>query len=67
MHSIVWLRPSKQIRAPLYSFKQKKQRRWIVSVNHRESECDADDPVDHQIWYHLRACSHILCCSYRTS
>lgn len=28
----VWLRPSKQIRAPLYSLKQKKQRRWIVSV-----------------------------------
>jgi 1,3-beta-glucan synthase len=27
----VWLRPSKQIRAPLYSLKQKKQRRWIVS------------------------------------
>jgi len=29
---IVWLRPSKQIRAPLYSIKQKKQRRWIVSL-----------------------------------
>ena len=27
---IVWLRPSKQIRAPLYSIKQKRQRRWIV-------------------------------------
>jgi hypothetical protein len=26
----VWLRPSKQIRAPLYSIKQKRQRRWIV-------------------------------------
>ncbi len=27
---LVWLRPSKQIRAPLYSIKQKRQRRWIV-------------------------------------
>ena len=27
----VWLRPSKQIRAPLFSTKQKRQRRWIVS------------------------------------
>lgn len=27
---LFWLRPSKQIRAPLYSLKQKKQRRWIV-------------------------------------
>lgn len=27
----VWLRPSKQIRAPLFSIKQKRQRRWIVS------------------------------------
>ena len=26
----VWLRPSKQIRAPLYSIKQKRQRRWII-------------------------------------
>ena len=26
----VWLRPSKQIRAPLYSMKIKKQRQWIV-------------------------------------
>jgi hypothetical protein len=26
----VWLRPSKQIRAPLYSMKVKKQRRWMV-------------------------------------
>lgn len=27
---LVWLRPSQQIRAPLYFSKQKKQRRWIV-------------------------------------
>lgn len=27
---VVWLRPSKQIRAPLYSMKQKRQRRKIV-------------------------------------
>ncbi|KAG6849623.1 1,3-beta-D-glucan synthase [Arthromyces matolae] len=27
---LFWLRPSKQIRAPLYSIKQKKQRRWLV-------------------------------------
>ncbi|THH32853.1 hypothetical protein EUX98_g1321 [Antrodiella citrinella] len=27
---LFWLRPSKQIRAPLYSLKQKRQRRWIV-------------------------------------
>ncbi|KAF9078383.1 1,3-beta-glucan synthase [Rhodocollybia butyracea] len=27
---LFWLRPSKQIRAPLYSFKQKRQRRWII-------------------------------------
>jgi len=27
---LFWLRPSKQIRAPLYSMKQKRQRRWIV-------------------------------------
>lgn len=27
---LFWLRPSKQIRAPLYSLKQKKQRRWII-------------------------------------
>ena len=27
---IVWLRPSKQIRSPLFSTKQKRQRRWIV-------------------------------------
>ncbi|KAG5635057.1 hypothetical protein H0H81_012577, partial [Sphagnurus paluster] len=26
----VWLRPSKQIRAPLYSIKQKRQRRWLI-------------------------------------
>ncbi|KAI0767675.1 1,3-beta-glucan synthase [Fomes fomentarius] len=32
IHSMMlfWLRPSKQIRAPLYSIKQKRQRRWIV-------------------------------------
>lgn len=29
----VWLRPSKQIRAPLYSIKQKRQRRMIVSLD----------------------------------
>jgi 1,3-beta-glucan synthase len=28
--SAVWLRPSKQIRAPLFSTKQKRQRRWMV-------------------------------------
>jgi len=28
--SPVWLRPSKQIRPPLFSTKQKRQRRWIV-------------------------------------
>lgn len=28
--SPVWLRPSKQIRAPLFSTKQKRQRQWIV-------------------------------------
>ncbi|KAI6038580.1 hypothetical protein EDC04DRAFT_2569660 [Pisolithus marmoratus] len=27
---LFWLRPSKQIRPPLYSTKQKKQRRWII-------------------------------------
>jgi len=27
---LFWLRPSKQIRAPLYSMKVKKQRQWIV-------------------------------------
>ncbi|KAF7972714.1 hypothetical protein HWV62_41527 [Athelia sp. TMB] len=27
---LFWLRPSKQIRAPLYSLKQKNQRRWII-------------------------------------
>ncbi|KAF4579577.1 1,3-beta-D-glucan synthase [Pleurotus pulmonarius] len=27
---LFWLRPSKQIRAPLFSIKQKRQRRWIV-------------------------------------
>ena len=27
---VVWLRPSKQIRPPLFSTKQKRQRRWIV-------------------------------------
>jgi len=27
---LFWLRPSKQIRAPLFSTKQKRQRRWIV-------------------------------------
>ncbi|KAJ7285846.1 glycosyltransferase family 48 protein [Mycena rebaudengoi] len=32
LHStmLFWLRPSKQIRAPLFSMKQKRQRRWIV-------------------------------------
>ncbi|KAG1756796.1 glycosyltransferase family 48 protein [Suillus paluster] len=32
LHStmLFWLRPSKQIRAPLYSTKQKRQRRWII-------------------------------------
>lgn len=32
LHSTIlfWLRPSKQIRAPLFSIKQKRQRRWIV-------------------------------------
>jgi 1,3-beta-glucan synthase len=29
-NSIVWLRPSKQIRAPVYTNKQRRQRRWIV-------------------------------------
>ncbi|KAF8831305.1 1,3-beta-glucan synthase [Lentinula edodes] len=28
---LLWLRPSKQIRAPLYSTKQKRTRRWIVA------------------------------------
>nr|GAT52097.1 1,3-beta-glucansynthase [Mycena chlorophos] len=27
---LFWLRPSKQIRAPLYSIKQRRQRRWII-------------------------------------
>ncbi|KAK6996025.1 putative 1,3-beta-D-glucan synthase subunit [Favolaschia claudopus] len=27
---LFWLRPSKQIRAPLYSMKQRRQRRWII-------------------------------------
>ncbi|KZP21310.1 glycosyltransferase family 48 protein [Athelia psychrophila] len=27
---LFWLRPSKQIRAPLYSLKQKRTRRWII-------------------------------------
>lgn len=27
---LFWLRPSKQIRAPLYSLKQRRQRRWII-------------------------------------
>ncbi|KAJ7216464.1 1,3-beta-glucan synthase [Mycena pura] len=27
---LFWLRPSKQIRAPLYSTKQRRQRRWII-------------------------------------
>jgi 1,3-beta-glucan synthase len=27
---LFWLRPSKQIRAPLYTLKQKRQRRWII-------------------------------------
>jgi len=27
---LFWLRPSKQIRAPLYSMKVRKQRRWMV-------------------------------------
>ncbi|KAH8833637.1 glycosyltransferase family 48 protein [Flagelloscypha sp. PMI_526] len=33
LHATVlfWLRPSKQIRAPLYSVKQKRQRRWIIA------------------------------------
>jgi 1,3-beta-glucan synthase len=31
IHDSVWLRPSKQIRPPLFSTKQKRQRRWIVS------------------------------------
>jgi 1,3-beta-glucan synthase len=30
---LVWLRPSKQIRAPLFSTKQKRQRRWIVRIH----------------------------------
>ncbi|KAJ7764397.1 hypothetical protein B0H16DRAFT_1310899, partial [Mycena metata] len=32
LHStmLFWLRPSKQIHAPLFSMKQKRQRRWIV-------------------------------------
>jgi 1,3-beta-glucan synthase len=32
LHSMMlfWLRPSKQIRPPLFSTKQKRQRRWIV-------------------------------------
>ncbi|KAJ7273703.1 glycosyltransferase family 48 protein [Mycena haematopus] len=32
LHStmLLWLRPGKQIRAPLFSMKQKRQRRWIV-------------------------------------
>ncbi|KAJ8489645.1 hypothetical protein ONZ45_g13510 [Pleurotus djamor] len=28
--ALFWLRPSKQIRAPLFSIKQRRQRRWIV-------------------------------------
>lgn len=42
----VWLRPSKQIRAPLYSLKQKKQRRWIVSIfeSWQESKMLMRDP-----------------------
>lgn len=31
LYRLVWLRPSKQIRPPLFSTKQKRQRRWIVS------------------------------------
>jgi 1,3-beta-glucan synthase len=34
MMFVVWLRPSKQIRAPLFSTKQKRQRRWIVRTSY---------------------------------
>ena len=57
IHLTVWLRPSKQICAPLYSFKRKQQRRWIVGVNARGLNMTL---ISDHIRHPLRACSHIL-------
>ncbi|KAJ7242038.1 1,3-beta-glucan synthase [Mycena rebaudengoi] len=42
---LFWLRPSKQIRAPLYSIKQRRQRRWII--------------IKYGILYVPRHCAHL--------
>ncbi|KAF8344166.1 1,3-beta-glucan synthase [Cantharellus anzutake] len=33
VHATIWLRPSKQIRAPLYSMKQKRQRLYVIAMS----------------------------------
>lgn len=43
------MRPSKQIRAPLYSTKQKRQRRWIVSALRDLNDVSLIAPKDHQV------------------
>lgn len=52
----VWLRPSKQIRAPLYSIKQTRQRRWIVSdLAFLPVICAEHTNIDNKIRTGLRA------------
>lgn len=66
---LVWLRPSKQIRAPLYSIKQKRQRRWIVSLLVR-LRCILLLTIymtDYQIRSSIRSLSRSLRCFARTS
>ena len=63
----VWLRPSKQIRAPLYSVKQRKQRRRIVSPFMIFGDfVKLTDTVfqGHQIRHCLRPCLGCSRCTY---
>ena len=56
---LVWLRPSKQIRAPLFSIKQKRQRRWLVSTFLGNSFLINDNNwAGNQIWYHIHRHHH---------
>lgn len=60
----VWLRPSKQIRAPLYSFKQKRQRRNIVSsfLRRRLDPGHSRLHIGHQVRPTVHPLSRDSCC-----
>jgi 1,3-beta-glucan synthase len=64
---VVWLRPSNQIRAPLFSIKQKRQRRWIVRVISTLSIVLVSNAwIGYQIWHPICRSHRHLCRPYHS-